>query len=71
MYCPDRSADWWFIRNKLCGSAPALRLMMYGSPDCTPTKLKSQFQMFSSPTVGGIYAICPQNGWSKIVIPGL
>lgn len=70
VYCPDRSAEWWISRNKLCGSVQAFRMLMYGSPDCTSSKLKYQSQMFSSDTLGGIYGIHPANGWSGIVIPG-
>lgn len=54
----------------MCGSVQALRMMLYGSPDTTSAKLKHQSQLFYPPPLGGISAIRPQNGWSKIFIPG-
>lgn len=71
VYSPDRSADWWITRNKLCGSIQGLRMLLYGSPDTTSARLKHQSLMFSPPPFGGINAIQPQNGWSRIVIPGV
>ncbi|XP_042901468.1 chromatin-remodeling ATPase INO80 isoform X1 [Parasteatoda tepidariorum] len=68
VYSSDRSAEWWFSRNKLCGSVQALRTILYGSPDLTAVKVKMQSVMFHPPPLGGINAIRLQNGWSKIII---
>lgn len=71
MYSSDRSAEYWVTRTRNCGSVQGLRTMLYGKPDITPVRLKHQAQLFYPPPLGGINAVRPQNGWSKIVIPGI
>ncbi|GIY61515.1 chromatin-remodeling ATPase INO80 [Caerostris darwini] len=67
VYSSDRSADWWLTRTKNCGSVQALRTVLYGSLEMTPIKLKQA--VFHPQPLGGINALRPINGWSKIVIP--
>ncbi|KAF8774352.1 Chromatin-remodeling ATPase INO80 like protein [Argiope bruennichi] len=68
LYVSDRSGDWWISRVKNCGSVQALRTVLYGSPEMTSARLKQS--LFHPQPVGGISAVHPPNGWSKIVIPG-
>ncbi|GBO26396.1 DNA helicase INO80 [Araneus ventricosus] len=67
LYVSDRSGDWWISRVKNCGSIQALRTILYGSPEMTSARLKQS--LFHPQPVGGISAVRPPNGWSKIVIP--
>ncbi|CAL1282320.1 unnamed protein product [Larinioides sclopetarius] len=67
LYVSDRSGDWWVSRVKNCGSIQALRTVLYGSPEMTSARLKQS--LYHPQPAGGISAVRPLNGWSKIVIP--
>ena len=60
----DQSANYWLKSHHLCSSPEGLSCILHGTPK------KSEPSYFSFDELGGIEAIQPTHGWSRLVIPG-